>query len=56
MKAEADGLTDKFKSMDHLSDTARSHEEFRMRLEKEFEQAMASIDANKKLPVNKLMY
>ncbi|WOB82128.1 hypothetical protein [Providencia sp. PROV114] len=49
LKAEADGLTDKFKSMDHLSDTARSHEEFRMRLEKEFEQAMASIDANKEI-------
>ncbi|HEM6870952.1 TPA: flotillin family protein [Providencia stuartii] len=49
LKAEADGLTDKFKSMDHLSDTARAHEEFRMRLEKEFEQAMASIDANKEI-------
>ncbi|WP_369309321.1 hypothetical protein [Providencia rettgeri] len=49
LKAEADGLTDKFKSMDHLSDTARSHEEFRMRLEKEFEQAMASIEANKEI-------
>ncbi len=48
LKAEADGLTDKFKSMDHLSDTARSHEEFRMRLEKEFEQA-TSIDANKEI-------
>lgn len=49
LKAEADGLTDKFKSMDHLSDTARSHEEFRMRLEKEFEQSMASIEANKEI-------
>lgn len=49
LKAEADGLTDKFKSMDHLSDTARAHEEFRMRLEKQFEQAMASIDANKEI-------
>lgn len=49
LKAEADGLTDKFKSMDHLSDTARAHEEFRMRLEKEFEQSMASIDANKEI-------
>lgn len=49
LKAEADGLTDKFKSMDHLSDTARSHEEFRMRLEKQFEQAMASIEANKEI-------
>ena len=49
LKAEADGLTDKFKSMDHLSDTARAHEEFRMRLEKQFEQAMASIEANKEI-------
>lgn len=49
LKAEADGLTDKFKSMNHLSDTARSHEEFRMRLEKQFEQAMASIEANKEI-------
>ncbi len=49
LKAEADGLTDKFKSMDHLSDTARSHEEFRMRLEKQFEQAIASIEANKEI-------
>lgn len=49
LKAEADGLTDKFQSMDHLSDTARSHEEFRMRLEKEFEQSMASIEANKEI-------
>ena len=49
LKAEADGLTDKFKSMDHLSDTARSHEEFRMSLEKQFEQAMASIEANKEI-------
>ena len=49
LKAEADGLTDKFKSMDHLSDTARAHEEFRTRLEKQFEQAMASIEANKEI-------
>ncbi|WYW98588.1 flotillin family protein [Proteus vulgaris] len=49
LKAEADGLTDKFKSMDHLSDTARSHEEFRMSLEKQFEQVMASIEANKEI-------
>ncbi|MDF7345442.1 hypothetical protein NFG07_08415 [Proteus mirabilis] len=49
LKAEADDLTDKFKSMDHLSDTARAHEEFRMRLEKQFEQAMASIEANKEI-------
>lgn len=49
LKAEADGLTDKFKSMDYLSDTARAHEEFRMRLEKQFEQAMASIEANKEI-------
>ncbi|WP_408672898.1 hypothetical protein [Xenorhabdus koppenhoeferi] len=47
LKAEADGLTDKFTAMGNLNDTARDHEEFRMQLEKNFEQAMASIAANK---------
>ncbi len=49
LKAEADGLTDKFTAMGNLNDTARSHEEFRMRLEKHFEQAMAEIAANKEI-------
>lgn len=46
-RSEAEGLTEKFGALDALSDQARSHEEFRMQLEKSFEQAMAGIDANK---------
>ncbi|REF25557.1 putative membrane protein YqiK [Xenorhabdus cabanillasii] len=49
LKAEADGLTDKFTAMGNLSDTAREHEEFRMQLEKNFEQAMSAIAANKEI-------
>ncbi|WP_235428039.1 flotillin family protein [Xenorhabdus khoisanae] len=49
LKAEADGLTDKFTAMGNLNDTARDHEEFRMQLEKNFEQAIASIAANKEI-------
>ena len=46
-RAEAQGLTDKFGAMDTMSEQARGHEEFRMQLEKTFEQAMAAIAANK---------
>jgi uncharacterized membrane protein YqiK len=46
-RAEAEGLTDKFGAMDTMSEQARGHEEFRMQLEKAFEQAMAAIAANK---------
>lgn len=49
LKAEADGLVEKFSAMGNLNDTARDHEEFRMRLEKGFEEAMASIAANKEI-------
>lgn len=49
LKAEADGLTDKFTAMGNLNATAREHEEFRMQLEKGFEQAMAAIVANKEI-------
>lgn len=49
LKAEADGLTEKFTAMGSLNDTAREHEEFRMRLEKGYEEAMASIAANKEI-------
>ena len=45
--AEAKGLTEKFSALASLSDQARSHEEFRMQLEKNFEEAMAAIAANK---------
>ncbi len=47
LTAEAQGLVDKFKAMDSMSDQARAHEEFRMQLEKQFEEAIASIEANK---------
>lgn len=46
-RSEAEGLTEKFAALGGMSDQARVHEEFRMQLEKSFEQAMASIEANK---------
>ena len=45
--AEAKGVTEKFAALASLSDQARAHEEFRMQLEKNLEQALAAIDANK---------
>ena len=47
LNAEAEGLGKKFGALDSLSDNARQHEEFRMQLEKSFEEAMAAIAANK---------
>ncbi|MFN3579334.1 MAG: hypothetical protein ACK4VV_02535 [Pseudomonas sp.] len=47
--AEAEGLGKKFGALDSLSDNARQHEEFRMQLEKNFEEAMAAIAANKEI-------
>ncbi len=46
-KAEADGLIEKFKAMETMSENSREHEEFRMSLEKEFEKAITEIDASK---------
>lgn len=46
-KAEADGLSDKFEAMSTMDEKTKSHEEFRMSLEKAFEEAIAAIDANK---------
>lgn len=46
-RSEAEGLTEKFGALDALSDKARTHEEFRMQLEKGFEQAIAGIEAGK---------
>jgi uncharacterized membrane protein YqiK len=46
-RSEAEGLSEKFGALDALSDSARAHEEFRMQLEKSFEQAMAGIEAGK---------
>jgi uncharacterized membrane protein YqiK len=49
LNAEAEGLGKKFGALDALSDSARAHEEFRMQLEKNFEEAMAAIAANKEI-------
>jgi uncharacterized membrane protein YqiK len=49
LNAEAEGLGKKFGALDALSDSARAHEEFRMQLEKHFEEAMAAIAANKEI-------
>lgn len=49
LKAEADGLVEKFQAMGTMSEQAKNHEEFRMALEKGFEQAMAAISANKEI-------
>ena len=49
LNAEAEGLGKKFGALDALSDSARQHEEFRMQLEKNFEEAMAAIAANKEI-------
>lgn len=47
LHAEAEGLTEKFAALGALSADARAHEEFRMQLEKSFEQAIAQIAAGK---------
>ncbi|MBQ1784397.1 MAG: flotillin family protein [Gammaproteobacteria bacterium] len=49
LNAEAEGLAKKFGALDTLSDNARAHEEFRMQLEKSFDEAMAAIAANKEI-------
>ncbi len=48
-KAEADGLVEKFKAMEQMSEGSREHEEFRMKLDKAFEQAIIQIDADKEI-------
>lgn len=47
MAAEAEGLTAKFNAMDTMSETARSHEEYRMALDTSLEQTLAAIEAGK---------
>ena len=47
LNAEAKGLTEKFGALDALSDNARAHEEFRIQIEKNLEQALAQIAAGK---------
>ncbi|MBU2710556.1 flotillin family protein [Zooshikella harenae] len=46
-KAEADGLREKFAAMGEISDVAREHEEFRMKLDTKHVENMSSIAANK---------
>ena len=48
-KAEADGLTEKFEAMNAMSESARSHEEFRMGLETSLKETLASIAAGKEI-------
>ena len=47
LSAEAEGLGKKFSALEALGENARQHEEFRMQLEKNFEEGMATIAANK---------
>lgn len=49
LNAEAEGLGKKFGALDSLSASARQHEEFRMQLEANFDEAMAGIAANKEI-------
>jgi plasmid maintenance system antidote protein VapI len=49
LTAEAEGLTAKFEAIDSLSDSARSHEEFRMALQTHLDQAMAAIEAGREI-------
>ncbi len=44
--AEAEGMTKKFEAMATMSEEQRSHEEFRMRLDKQHEEQMESIRTN----------
>lgn len=46
-KAEADGLNEKFESMNKMSESARAHEEYRMGLETSLKEVLASIEAGK---------
>ncbi|MRI32910.1 hypothetical protein EOPP23_07920 [Endozoicomonas sp. OPT23] len=46
-RAEADGLREKLDAMNLMDDRARSHEEFRLKLNAELTKSMASIEANK---------
>jgi uncharacterized membrane protein YqiK len=49
LTAEASGLVEKFQAMGTMSEQSQHHEEFRLALEKGFEQAMAAIAANKEI-------
>ncbi len=45
-EAEAEGMTQKFAAMATMSSEQKNHEEFRMRLDKQHEQILKSIDTN----------
>ena len=49
LRAEAEGLTEKFGALNALDGEARAHEEYRMKLERDFDQAIAAISANKEI-------
>lgn len=49
LTAEANGLVEKFRAMGTMNEQSKNHEEYRMALEKGFEQAMAAIAANKEI-------
>lgn len=49
LNSESEGLAKKFDAMNALTDNTRAHEEFRMQLEKDFDEAMAAIAANKEI-------
>lgn len=49
LTAEANGLVEKFQAMGTMNEQSKNHEEFRLALEKGFEQAMAAIAANKEI-------
>ncbi|MDR1125869.1 MAG: hypothetical protein LBM64_07405 [Deltaproteobacteria bacterium] len=49
LKAEAEGLAEKFSVMNNLGDTAREHEEFRLQLEKHLEEALAGLAASQEI-------
>lgn len=49
LNAEAKGLIEKFAAMGTMTENSQAHEEFRLALEKGFEQAMATISANQEI-------
>ncbi|WP_392562318.1 flotillin family protein [Orbus sturtevantii] len=49
LTAEANGLVEKFQAMSTMDEQSKNHEEFRLALEKSFEQSMSAIAANKEI-------
>jgi len=48
-KAEADGLVEKFAAMNNMDPSSREFEEFRLNLEFQLKEVLASIEANKEI-------